>query len=84
MAFSENNKTRIKAANGIEILTTVAQDPKNDPVLIENAKGVLWMFGIKLDALKQRQQNTTAPNSNNATQQLQEEVCCFFSSMLCS
>lgn len=46
----ERNKEKIKQANGVQILTEVAKDANSDPELIENAKGLLWMFGIKLEA----------------------------------
>lgn len=50
LAFLESNKARIKEAGGIEVLTKIAKDANNDPQLIENAKGVLWMLGINMDS----------------------------------
>lgn len=50
LAFTETNKQRIKSANGVDILRVIASNPSTDSELADNAKGVLWMLGVRLGA----------------------------------
>lgn len=50
LAFLEENRQKIKNLQGIDMLSAVAKEKTRDMELIENAKGVLWMFGIKIDS----------------------------------
>lgn len=63
MAFEEKNKEQIKKENGVDILTTVAKDANNDPLLINHAKGLLWMLGEPLTFIPTKVCATTCLNN---------------------